>query len=197
MHLKSKETYLVTKRDLSIIYTHNLQVQVCKAGGQLPGPLQNIARLGRCENTRMERVAVHQSHDDPQVLARIVPDSPKPLCGAGHCQTREIGRSLCNPHSADRGSCSRRQEAGNDQADRDRYEIWRAKHVSAAPQVLANRQPPLVPGCGRRANMAGGEGLPAPLEQHGNVQPRQRGQRRFAGANKQQQNYAGTRAMHT
>ena len=72
MHLKSKETYLVTKRHLSIIYTHNLQVQVCKAGGQLPGPLQNIARLGRCENTRMERVAVHQSHDDPQVLARIV-----------------------------------------------------------------------------------------------------------------------------
>ena len=66
------------------------------------------------------------------------------------------------------GDCSGR----NDQADRDRYEIWRAKHVSAAPQVLANRQPPLVPGCGRRANMAGGEGLPAPLEQHGNVQPR-------------------------
>ena len=92
---------------------------------------------------------------------------------------------------------SRRQEAGNDQADRDRYEIWRAKHVSAAPQVLANRQPPLVPGCGRRANMAGGEGLQAPLEQHGNVQPRQRGQRRSARANKQQQNYAGTRAMHT
>ena len=97
---------------------------------------------------------------------------------------------MCNPHSADRGSCSRRQEAGNDQADRDRYEIWRAKHVSAAPQVLANRQPPLVPGCGRRANMAGGEGLPAPLEQHANVQPRQGGQSKSARATKHQQNAA-------
>lgn len=69
-------------------------------------------------------------------------DLPKPLRGAGHCQTREIGRSWCNPHSADRGSCSRRQEAGNDQADRDRYELWRAKRVSAAPQTQGSASQP-------------------------------------------------------
>ena len=38
--------------------------------------------------------------------------------------------------------------------------------------------------------MAGGEGLPAPLEQHGNVQPRQGGQSKSARATKHQQNAA-------
>ena len=31
--------------------------------------------------------------------------------------------------------------------------------------------PPLFPGCGPKAYVAGGEGLHAPLEPHGNVQP--------------------------
>ena len=38
--------------------------------------------------------------------------------------------------------------------------------------------------------MAGGEGLPAPLEQHANVQPRQGGQSKSARATKHQQNAA-------
>ena len=51
-------------------------------------------------------------------------------------------------------------------------------------------QPPLVPGCGRRAYMAGGEGLHAPLEQHGNVQPRQGSQGKSTQSSKHQQNAA-------
>ena len=58
------------------------------------------------------------------------------------------------------------------------------------PLAQSLPQPPLVPGCGRRANMAGGEGLPAPLEQHANVQPRQGGQSKSARATKHQQNAA-------
>ena len=61
-------------------------------------------------------------------------------------------------------------------------------------------EPPLIPGCGRRANMAGGEGLHAPLEQHGSVQPRQHGHRK-SSASKHQQNtarqHACMRAMHS
>jgi hypothetical protein len=49
--------------------------------------------------------------------------------------------------------------------------------------------------------LSGGEILHAPLEQHGNVQSRQRGQRKSARESKQQQNtarqYACMRAMHT
>ena len=58
------------------------------------------------------------------------------------------------------------------------------------PLAQSLPQPPLVPGCGRRAYMAGWEGLHAPLEQHGNVQPRQGGQLKSAQASKHQQNAA-------
>ena len=50
--------------------------------------------------------------------------------------------------------------------------------------------PAVAGGCGRRAYMAGGEGLHAPLEQHGNVQPRQGGQLKSAQSSKHQQNAA-------
>jgi hypothetical protein len=50
------------------------------------------------------------------------------------------------------------------------------------PLLQSLPEPPLIPGCGRRAYVAGGKGLHAPLEQHGNVQPRQRGQRKSARA---------------
>ena len=49
---------------------------------------------------------------------------------------------------------------------------------------------PLFSGCGLRAYVAGGEGLHAPLEQHGNVQPRQGGQLKSAQSSRHQQNAA-------
>ena len=54
------------------------------------------------------------------------------------------------------------------------------------PLVQSLPEPPLFPGCGRRAYVAGGRGLHAPLEQHGDVQPRQGGQRKSTRASKPQ-----------
>ena len=59
-----------------------------------------------------------------------------------------------------------------------------------SPLLQSLPEPPRVPGCGRRAYVAGGEGLHAPLERHGNVQPRHGGQRESAQSSKHQQNAA-------
>ena len=68
--------------------------------------------------------------------------------------------------------------------------IRTAPPVPPPPLAQPLPKPPPIPGCGRRAYMAGWEGLHAPLEQHANVQPRQGGQSKSARATKHQQNAA-------
>jgi len=72
-----------------------------------------------------------------------------------------------------------------------------APPIPPPPLSQSLPEPSLIPG----SYVAGGEGLHAPLEQHGYVQPRQRGQRKSARESKHQQNtarqYACTRTMHT
>ena len=46
-----------------------------------------------------------------------------------------------------------------------------APPMISTSSVQSLPEPPLIPGCGQRAYVAGGEGLHAPLEPHGNVQP--------------------------
>ena len=83
----------------------------------------------------------------------------------------------------------------------DLHLLGTAPPMPPPPLLQSLPEPPLIPGCGRMAYVAGWEGLHAPLEQYGNVQPRQRGQRKSARASKHQQNtakqYACMRAIHT
>ena len=83
----------------------------------------------------------------------------------------------------------------------DLHLLGTAPPMPPPPLLQSLPEPPLITVCGRRAYVAGGEGLHAPLEQHGNVQPRQRGQRKSSPASKHQQNtarqHACMRAMHT
>ena len=72
----------------------------------------------------------------------------------------------------------------------DLHLLGTAPPMPPPPLLQSLPEPPLIPGYGRRAYVAGGEGLHAPLEQHGNVQPRQCGQRKSARASKHQQNTA-------
>ena len=83
----------------------------------------------------------------------------------------------------------------------DLHLLGTAPPMPPPPLLQSLPEPPLIPGCGRMAYVAGWEGLHAPLEQYGNVQPRQRGQQKSPRASKHQQNtarqYACMRAMRT